>query len=177
MRLKYILYTLPLVIFSYCSSTSNLSSNCKPVKVTTDFKELNLKVDGFKPAYRDKWRPAIGINAGRFKGEFAAASFKFGKKTGSYTIKLNTLSELDGESRYRISINGTRLKKTFSNPRIFGKGLKDYRPASHIWKNVLVNKGDEIRIEFSSETNKKIPEGNSTAYSRGRWTSIEFLCP
>jgi len=90
---------------------------------------------------------------------------------------LNTLAELDGESEYRIAINGTTLKGTFKNPFIYGTGKPDYFPASHIWKKVTLKNGDKIRVEFSSETNKKIPEGNITAYSRGRWVSLEILCP
>lgn len=177
MLLRNTLYILLLTLLSNCSSHRNIAPNCTSLKfkAITDFNKS--KVERFKPAYHDKRKDVLAINAGRFKGEFAAATMKFSEATGSYNIKINTLAELDGESKYRIAINGKQLKKVFKNPRIFGKGKPDYTPASHIWKNIFLKKGDEIRVEFSSETNGKIPEGNITAYSRGRWASLEILCP
>lgn len=176
MSLRNTLYIILLIFLSNCSNYRNIVSNCTSLKfeAITDFEKS--KVKNFKPAYHDKRKKALALDAGKFKGEFAAAAVKFKGSTGAYNIKINTLAELDGESKYRIAINRQRLKKTFKNPRIFGKGKRDYTPASYTWKKVSLKKGDEIRVEFSSETNGKIPEGNTTAYSRGRWTSLEIGC-
>ena len=91
--------------------------------------------------------------------------------TGKYNITLNTLSELDGESSYRVKVNGV-LAGTFQNPTT----TVDYAPASKTFNNIDVKNGDVIQVEFNSHTNGKIPENGGTAFSRGRWTSLVFKC-
>lgn len=131
----------------------------------------NTDVSGFSPAYVDNIRNALAINAGQFKDKFAAAETSFSGETGTYEIRLNTLTELDGESTYNLRINGT-LVGTYTNPTT----SVDYGSAGVTFSDVAVSKGDTIRVEFNSNTNGKIPEGNSTAFSRGRWTSLSFKC-
>lgn len=138
-----------------------------------DYSELS--VAGFVKPYIDKNRKAIAINAVKFKNEYAAVNYPFHGESGTYNLELRTLAELDGESKYRIAINGQLLEGTKTNPRIFGTGIADYAPAIHVWKTVKLEKGDVIRVECSSETNGKIPEGDITAYSRGRFTGIKLI--
>lgn len=126
---------------------------------------------GLSPAYWDNDRQALAIDAVQYKGVFAGASKTFSGVTGKYNITLNTLSELDGESSYRLKVNGVQVG-TFMNPET----TVDYSPASTTFSNVDVSNGDVIQVEFSSHTNGKIPEGDITAYSRGRWTSVVFNC-
>ncbi len=134
----------------------------------------SIEVEGFVNPYVDKNRKAIAINAGKFKNQYGAAIYTFNGKPGKYNLQLNALAELDGESNYRIAINENLLAGSKKNPQIFGTGQPDYTPVAHVWKNVQLKKGDTIRVEFSSETNGKIPEGDITAYSRGRFTGIEL---
>lgn len=136
----------------------------------------NISVSGFRPAYKDNAQNALAINAAQYKGEYAAAVTTFSGATGIYNLSLNTLAELDGESTYRIAINGNRLAQTFTNPVIFGTSKPDYAPARFTWRDIPLQQGDNIRIEFNSATNGKIPEGNSTAFSRGRWTTLDIVC-
>ena len=158
------------MLHPYLSACSN-----DTLSATTDFPTTSI--DGFKPAYIDTARNALAIDASLYKKEFAAASTTFSGTSGVYDLQLNTLAELDGESHYRISINNVLLTNTHINPIIFNVAdPTDYTPASHTWTNINLTEGDDIRIEFSSETNGQIPEGDSTAYSRGRWTSLELLC-
>ena len=131
----------------------------------------NISISGFSPAYVDNTRNALAIDATQFKNTFAAAESNFNGQTGIYDIRLNTLTELDGESTYNLKVNGT-LVGTFTNPTT----NTDYAPAGKTFQGVSVRQGDVIRVEFNSNTNGKIPEGNSTAYSRGRWTSLNLEC-
>ncbi|WP_157366659.1 CBM96 family carbohydrate-binding protein [Aquimarina agarilytica] len=147
------------------------NGNCSnsSLNAINDFNKLN--VNGFSPAYKDNARKAIAINAAQHKNKFAAAETNFKGETGTYNIKLNTLAELDGESTYRLRVGG-KLIGTYKNPET----TTDYSPAGKTFNNVSVKKGDIIRVESSSHTNGKIPENGGTAFSRGRWTGIQFTC-
>ncbi|WP_281986712.1 DUF7594 domain-containing protein [Aquimarina aggregata] len=145
--------------------------NCGTVsmKSTSDFPTLS--VSGFSPAYKDNARNAVAIDASKYKGKFAAAEATFGGDTGKYDIKLTTLTEIDGESSYRVSIDGVRVGE-FKNPTT----ATDYAESGTTFKGIEVKKGAKIRVEFNSHTNGNIPEGNGTAFSRGRWTALDFIC-
>ncbi len=130
--------------------------------------------EGFIKPYIDKRRKALAINASKFKGDFQAAVYTFERESGTYDLKLVALAELDGESQYRIAINGQEIKEVKRNPMIFGTALPDYTPVTHIWKDLKLSRGDRIRIASSSDTNGKVPEGDTTAYSRGRFTQLIF---
>ena len=139
------------------------------LKAVDDF--TNIKVLEFAPAYIDKKKHALAINAAKHKDVFAAATTSFTGKTGIYNLTINTLTEIDGESIYKVFINDI-LIGIFKNP----SSTKDYAPASKTFTNISVKNNDSIRVEFNSHTNGHIPEGDSTAYSRGRWTSLDFNC-
>ncbi|WP_010522133.1 CBM96 family carbohydrate-binding protein [Aquimarina agarivorans] len=166
-----------VALVSNCNTTTPTTPNnptdgsCSNTTLvaTSNFNKLN--VSGFSPAYKDNERNALAINAAQHKDKFAAAETSFTGASGTYNIKINTLAELDGESTYRINVNG-KLIGTYQNPET----TTDYSPAGKTFNNVAVNKGDVIRVEFNSHTNGKIPENGSTAFSRGRWTGIEFTC-
>ena len=151
--------------------TTPTTGNCSntTLEAVKDFKDLTI--NGFSPAYIDDVRVALGINAGQHKDKFAAAETSFTGETGTYNIKLNTLAELDGESTYRLRVDG-KLIGTYQNPET----TTDYSPAGKTFSNVTIKKGDVIRVEFNSHTNGKVPENGGTAFSRGRWTSLEFIC-
>eukprot|EP01061_Rhynchopus_euleeides_P017517 TRINITY_DN2911_c0_g1_i11.p1 TRINITY_DN2911_c0_g1~~TRINITY_DN2911_c0_g1_i11.p1 ORF type:complete len:1566 (+),score=363.64 TRINITY_DN2911_c0_g1_i11:508-4698(+) len=136
---------------------------------TSAFEQLS--VAGFAPAYVDGGRKAVAIDAARHKGKFAAASTTFSGPTGVYDVVLGTLTETDGESSYRVAVNGKKLSLK-QNPET----STDYTAHKLEWRRVQVSTGDRIQIEFSSHTNGKIPEGSGTAYSRGRWTEVVFTC-
>jgi len=142
------------------------------ISATEDYE--NLEVPTFVKPYIDKTRKAIAINAAKVKNQYTAVNYPFKGENGIYNLQLDALAELDGESQYRITINGKLLDGVCTNPLIFGTGLLDYSPVAHVWKKVALKKGDIIRVEASSETNGKIPEGDITAYSRGRFTGIKL---
>ncbi len=165
--------TAPKLIFELdCPDEGNNGSgNCGTVTMsgTSDFPTLS--VAGFSPAYKDDARNAIAINAAQYKDKFAAIESTFEGETGKYDIKLTTLTEVDGESSYRVSIDGTIVGE-FKNPTT----TIDYTESGTTFKDIEVNNGATIRVEFNSHTNGNIPEENGTAFSRGRWTALDFIC-
>jgi len=134
---------------------------------TRDFEPVSG--DGLVPFYTDSGHNALAINAGRYKDKFAAAQSMFEGLSGTFDVTLTTMTETDGESTYRLSIGGKPVG-TFTNPRTD----EDYAAAEHTWKKVKVDKGDTIRVEFNTASNRKKAQGNSFGYSRGRWTKLEF---
>lgn len=147
-------------------------TSCTDITLNAIEDFTNTDIDGFSPAYVDDTRGALAIDAAIYQDEYAAASSTFEGVTGQYNFTLNTMSELDGESSYKIMINGVQVGTTFQNPST----SIDYSPASVTFNRIDIENGDEIRIEFSSHTNGLIPEGNGTAFSRGRWTSLQLEC-
>ncbi|WP_271781866.1 Ig-like domain-containing protein [Aquimarina algiphila] len=146
-------------------------SSCTNVSLSaiTDF--ANRELTGFAPGYVDTVRNALAIDASQYKDQFAAATTSFSGEAGTYDVVINTLTELDGESTYRIFIDEV-LIGTFQNPTT----TTDYAPASQTFTGITVANEAVLRVEFNSNTNGNIPEGNGTAFSRGRWTSLEFRC-
>ncbi len=135
----------------------------------TDFP--NFTINGFAAGYIDNNRNAMAIDASQYKDEFAAARGSFSGDDGVYNITMTSLKELDGESSYKLKINGT-LVGQFQNPTT----TVDYDPHTFTFDNVTVADGDTIQVEFDSNSNGTIPEGNGFAYSRGRWTKLKFDC-
>jgi len=124
---------------------------------------------GFVPFYKDSDREALAINAAQHKEKFSAARTTFAGESGVYDVTITTLTETDGESTYRLKIAG-EMVGTYTNPAT----ESDYQPAGHTWRNVAIKKGDEIRVEFNTVSNRKIPDGSGFAYARGRWTKVAF---
>lgn len=120
----------------------------------------------------DRWRMVLQI-ADRLKWGVAETTFK--GKSGKYDVTLNTMLESDGESEFKVYIDG-KLIGDVTNDRVYGTDIKDYTPVAHKIGDgkISVKSGSTIRVEFSSATNGLVPEGDVTATSRGRWQSIVF---
>lgn len=153
-----------------CGGSTN-PTTCADITLGAIANFTTLSVSGFSPAYVDNARNALAIDAAQYKDKFAAATTTFTGVTGNYNITIHTLSELDGESSYKVKVNGVQVG-TFQNPST----TVDYSPASKTFNNIAVKNGDLIQVEFNSHTNGKIPENGGTAFSRGRWTSLAFKC-
>lgn len=138
------------------------------LRAVSDF--ANFEVEGFVPAYKDAAHGALAINAVKYKDKFAAAETTFTGQAGTYNLILSTMTEMDGESSYKVAIDG-KIIGEFTNP----VAEKDYVVVQFPMKNITVNKDSKIRVEFNAVSNKKVKEGAGTAYSRGRWTSLAFL--
>lgn len=127
------------------------------------------KIDGFVEPYKDNGRNAIAVNAAEHKNKYAASTKVFDGASSYYNLMLTTLTEEDGESTYRIKLNG-KLVGESQNPET----TADMQAYTHTFKNVLVLNGDVIQIESNTHSNGKIPEGDAFAFARGRWRSISF---
>lgn len=134
-----------------------------------DFKIITS--DSLKPGYIDKGRNALAIDAGIYKGEYAGAELIFKGKSGNYKFELTTMTEIDGESTYQVVVN-KKIIGTCQNP----DNGTDFEKSMTKFDNIFVNQGDTIQVRFNSHTNGKVPEPPTTAYSRGRWTSLKLVC-
>lgn len=106
---------------------------------------------------------------------WAAAETTYNGQDANVFISLETLLEIDGESTFKVFVNDDLIQEV-TNTRIYGTSASDYTPFTHILgtsKHAMKN-GDKIRVEFCSATNGLVPEGNSTATSRGRWRNLHF---
>ncbi len=127
---------------------------------------------GFVPAYKDNSHNALAVNPEDYKDKFAAAEAKFPGEAGTYDVILTTMAETDGESTYKVMIEG-KLVGEFTNP----KTAVDYKPTNKIWKNISVDKNAKIRVEFNTATNSTARTGDRKGYSRGRWLALSFAKP
>lgn len=126
--------------------------------------------------YTDFGNDALGIDASIVanRDRFARASQTFTGESGVYPIRITTLTEEDGESIYRLLVNGT-VVGTYQNPYIGPGSPLDLQPNQHVWNDIALNNGDTISVESNSATNGEIPEGEGTAWARGRWRSLELF--
>ncbi len=126
----------------------------------------------FAPAYIDHNNRAMAIDAAKYQGRFAAGETNFPGPSGTYDVVITTMAETDGESTYKLFIDGNEAGE-FQNPQT----SDDYVKIMHRWKNVKIRNGSLVRVAFNSHSNGKIPEGNGYAFSRGRWRSLAFVVP
>ncbi len=130
-----------------------------------------ITIPGFSPPYKDQHRKAMAIDAVHYKGVYAASIVELTAPKGLYDITLTSLSEIDGESSYRLRINGEIIGEIQNT-----KTEIDYQNQTYTFKNISLNKINDIQLEFNSHSNGKIPEGDAFAFSRGRWTELQFHC-
>jgi len=162
------LVVLVPLVFSGCASTTKVDGETEGGLVLSALDDFNvIEGDGLVPAYKDTRRKALAINAAQYKDKFAAAEAVYNGNNGTYTLVLTAMTETDGESTYKLFVNGRQIGSAQNLA-----SADDYQPAPHVWENVALAKGDKIQIHFNTASNKKIPEGDGFAYSRGRWVSV-----
>lgn len=149
--------------------------------VTTDVCETINSIDfdtytnmgsGFSDATVDGTRNVLQMPT---RLAWGAAEETYSGPDADVYVTLNTMQEIDGESSYKVFINGVLIKEV-TNDRIFGTAIADYTIQVHklTESKIAIKTGDVIRVEFNSATNGEVPEGNTTATSRGRWKSIQI---
>jgi len=126
----------------------------------------------FAPYYRETGSPSasehgVAIDTVKHHAKPAAAEMVFNGTTGTYDVTLLAVAEEDGESVYRLVIDG-RDHGTRRNPAQSAKRV----PVLHRWTGVSVPSGARVQLVFTGHTNGKIPEGSGTAWSRGRWRAL-----
>ena len=130
-------------------------------------------IDGYHPFYVDKARGALAINAAKeaYRDGFAAARHTFKGEAGMYALTLSSMRETDGESEYKVLVNGEQVLAAQNTPTKVDYSVIE----SHAAKNVALTPGDIIQVEANAPTNGLIPEGDGTAFARGRWTEIMLI--
>ncbi|MGC6505976.1 MAG: hypothetical protein ACON39_05325 [Coraliomargaritaceae bacterium] len=115
----------------------------------------------------------LGINAAQAKrrNKYARAELAQGLEAGLYDVTITTITEIDGESTYRLLINGQQVA-VYQNPTV-GEA-RDLKPHQHVWQKIQIESGDTIAIESNSHSNDRIPEGDGFAWARGRWKDLSF---
>ncbi len=159
--------TAYLGILILSSLSTMCQRNCDTIELSAleDFGATTS--EDFVTSYRDETRSALAIDASKYKGEFGLATYTFSGKDGVYKVSIQTIGEEDGESTYRLYINADVIKEVQNDPT-----EKSFEEQIHDLEKVELKRGATIGIGFNSHTNGKIPEGDITAYSRGRWTSL-----
>ncbi|MCK0157109.1 hypothetical protein MWU65_07970 [Cellulophaga sp. F20128] len=130
-----------------------------------------ITIPGFAIPYKDNARKAMAIDAVHYKGVYAASKVKLTAPKGLYDITLTSLCEIDGESTYRLKVNGEVIGEIQN-----ATTDKDYQKQTYTFKNVKLDAMNDIQVEFNSHSNGKIPEDDAFAFSRGIWTALTFHC-
>lgn len=145
-------------------------ADTRTYKATTDFPVIDA---GEAPYYSEEPdRPALAINAANeaYRDVFARAEVVYDGGEGVHDFTLVGLAELDGEAEYRIFVNDVLVGEA-TNPEV----TVDYTVVRHTFENINVPNGATLAVESLANTNGKIPEGDGTAFARGRWTALELL--
>lgn len=144
----------------------------KNVLILNAINDFDAKPSTANPRwYVDKERGSLAIDAGKYKDQFATVATTFTGVTGRYQFGIKTLGEIDGESEYQVLINGQTLSSV-TNPETD----TDFIAFDHDLGAAVLTTGDVIEVSFNATSNGKIPEGETTAYARGRWTQLRLLC-
>jgi len=106
-----------------------------------------------------------------FTFHMAAAEGMFPGKAGKYTVRLNTLTERDGECVYNVYVNDKPVGLFQQNPPT----NEFHAPAMLQWKDVDIPAKTKIRVESNNWSNLKRHELNFFEYARGRWTGVNFI--
>ena len=158
---------------SYTELNQRSLGSFNPIRLsaTTNFK--TTEVDGYIPYYVDRTRGALAIDARKeaYRNRPAAAQHRFAGDAGSYALTLYTMKETDGESEYTVSINGVEVLKSTNAPTSIDYFIHE----GHAKQNVQLKRGDIIQVTSNAVTNGLIPEGDITAFSRGRWTELMLI--
>lgn len=150
-----------------------VNTNSKPQKINlnalTDF-EIDQTSDAVY--YIDKSKNALAINAGNKtqRAKFAKAKTIFKGETGTYKLMFTTIAENDGESRYKVLVNGSIIKEVTNS-----ETSESMQGEDHNLGFIHLEKNDILEISSTAETNGKIPENDETAWSRGRWKSLILI--
>lgn len=161
--MKKIIFLLAIVILG----CSKVRQQKEPItlQAINDFEQIEQKP--YVKFYAHKQKKALAVNAGKFKDQFAIAKSSQVVPKGKYQVTLITLGETDGESSYRIFIDDQLVAEKQNQPTAV-----DYQIQNLDFGTINIKKAAKIKVAFSSHTNGNIPEGNGTAYSRGRWKTL-----
>ncbi len=105
--------------------------------------------------------------------KWGAAEVEYKGEDADVNVFINTILEEDGESTYKVFVDDTLIGEV-TNDYIYGTTTPNYtiKESKLTAAKIAITNGAKIRVEFCSATNGKVPEGTTTATSRGRWASV-----
>lgn len=140
-------------------------------RATTDFTAVDDPA--LARAYLETKAPdpslyGFAVDPMQFQDRFAAAEVRFNGPAGTYTVVLLAVAEEDGESVYRLAINGVEFPA-----RVNPTTAEKRKPVRHRWSGIALRTGDRVTVYLSGRSNRTIPERGGFAWSRGRWRLLE----
>ena len=159
-----------ILILATCSYCHPGHSDTRSYAATTDFPVTDA---GLVPYYSEApGRPSLAINAAdeTYRDLFARAEVVYDGVEGLHDLTIVALAELDGEAEYRLLVNG-ELVGSATNPEV----TVDYTVIRHTFTDINIPNGAVLGVESLANTNGNIPEGEGTAFARGRWTTLELV--
>lgn len=167
---NFLTISLGLFLLAGCAEPTTQSPEADTAKKTLSAIH-DFKIDEGSGVYVDEDRKALAIDAAQpnFRDTFIPAHHDVNwlESPQTYSAHLTVLSETDGESEYQVLING-QLLATVSAPET----QTEFSPTIFDIGQVTLENGSRISVAATAVTNGKIPEGDGTAYSRGRWTQL-----
>lgn len=159
-------WVIPLLLMA-CLNFPVAAAEKVLLDATRDF---SLSVQGFVPYLVDKGRKCLEVDASKHKDKFAAAEHTFKGQPSNYDLSLTVYVEADGESSFRLLVDGKAVGATFKNPRV--PKARDHDKHVHTWKGVSLKTGSKIQIQSNSISNGLIKEGSGYAWARGKWLTL-----
>ena len=124
---------------------------------------------GEVPYYRETARDALAIDAANvaFRDRPARATAPHPGPGGTFDLVLTTLAEVDGETTYRVLVDGVRVAEA-TNPRV----PDEFAVRTFEFDDVEIPDGATLGVESAAVSNELVPENGEFAFARGRWTSL-----
>jgi hypothetical protein len=168
----------PILILIMFWEDSFSQNNDKIVRMTAihDFPVLSREGMAsnrkpYAPFHTEEDLNALAGDDLNFTFHMAAAEGVFPGKPGKYNIRVNTLTERDGECVYNVYVNDVRVGLFQQNPPT----NEFSAPAMLQWTGVEIPARARIRVESNNWSNLLRHEDNFYEYARGRWTSVDFI--
>ncbi|MFY0624946.1 MAG: hypothetical protein JXR07_01545 [Reichenbachiella sp.] len=118
------------------------------------------------PFYQEIRIDALAVDPTIYPDLFATAEMVFEEEESVYDFSITTMLEVDGESSYRLLINGEVIGNV-TNPEKSGENI-----FVHSFGQSILKPGDTIRIQANNHSNKKYMNGSQLSYARGRWSKL-----
>lgn len=167
LTILHLLLSLPLLSACYSAPQSTVDT------VTLSAIEAFRFEEG-SGIYAEKSRQGLAINAAKTENREifipSTSTVNWLSKPQDYQAIITVTSEIDGESRYQLLI-GDKLIKEVVAPETD----KDFFNTTISLGSVILKPQDTLTIQSNAVTNGKIPENGGTAYSRGRWTTLDLI--
>lgn len=169
-KVKFTLLIFLIALLSSTFNACNSKADCEPFVVSAINEFSAVEKEGFVPFYIHRGIDALAVNSEMYENQYAIAEYTFDRKKGEYEIKISTLLEVDGESTYKLMINGKQVTQLVNDETEI-----DYTEKIYSFGKFALNQGDVIGIAFNNISNEKIVEYDGEfAFARGRWKNLVF---